>query len=170
MEIALINRYNFTRESLDVFSRYQVVKNVYRVKEGEMYLAYRPFVEIWTLERKREKAAEILAGDHIVYGAFEKNGDIVGILLLLPVLEHDRMILDSFHVSTHKRRQGIGRALFAAAKEEAIQCGAKVLYVSACSARETIDFYTAMGFTLSPHPIRCCVEAEPYDIQMECTL
>lgn len=166
----MINRYNFTRESLDVFSRYQVVKNVYRVKEGEMYLAYRPFVEIWTLERKREKAAEILAGDHIVYGAFEKNGDIVGILLLLPVLEHDRMILDSFHVSTHKRRQGIGRALFAAAKEEAIRCGAKVLYVSACSARETIDFYTAMGFTLSPHPIRCCVEAEPYDIQMECTL
>ena len=88
------------------FSRYQVVKNVYRVKEGEMYLAYRPFVETWTLERKREKAAEILAGDHIVYGAFEKNGDIVGIMLLLPVLEHDRMILDSFHVSTHKRRQG----------------------------------------------------------------
>ena len=46
MEIALINRHNFTRESLDAFSRYQVVKNVYRVKEGEMYLAYRPFVEI----------------------------------------------------------------------------------------------------------------------------
>ena len=68
MEIALINRHNFTRESLDAFSRYQVVKNVYRVKEGEMYLAYRPFVETWTLERKREKAAEILAGDHIVYG------------------------------------------------------------------------------------------------------
>ena len=164
----MINRHNFTRESLDAFSRYQVVKTVYRVKEGEMYLAYRPFVETWTLERKREKAAEILAGDHIVYGAFEKNGDIVGILLLLPVLEHDRMILDSFHVSTHKRRQGIGRALLAAAKEEAIRCGAKALYVSACSARETIDFYTAMGFTLSPHPIRCCVEAEPYDIQMEC--
>lgn len=73
MEIALINRHNFTRESLDAFSRYQVVKNVYRVKEGEMYLAYRPFVETWTLERKREKAAEILAGDHIVYGAFEKK-------------------------------------------------------------------------------------------------
>lgn len=47
---------------------------MYRVKEGEMYLAYRPFVETWTLERKREKAAEILAGDHIVYGAFEKTG------------------------------------------------------------------------------------------------
>lgn len=66
--------------------------------------------------------------------------------------------------------RGIGRALFATAKEEAIRCGAKALYVSACSARETIDFYTAMGFTLGPHPIRCCVEAEPYDIQMECTL
>lgn len=103
MEIALISRHNFTRESLDAFSRYQVVKTVYRVKEGEMHLVYRPFVETWTLERKRERAAEILAGDHIVYGAFE-NGDIVGILLLLPVLEHDRMILDSFHVSTHKRR------------------------------------------------------------------
>lgn len=80
------------------------------------------------------------------------------------------MILDSFHVSAHNAGRGIGRALFAAAKEEAIRCGAKALYVSACSARETIDFYTAMGFTLSPHPIRCCVEAEPYDIQMECAL
>ena len=165
----MIDRHNFTRKSLDSFSRYQVVKNVYRVKEGEIYLVYRPFVETWTLERKREKAAEILAGDHIAYGAFE-NGDIVGILMLLPVLEHGRMILDSFHVSAHKRRQGIGRGLFAAAKEEAIRRGAKALYVSACSARETIDFYTAMGFTLSPHPICCCAEAEPYDIQLECVL
>ena len=43
-------------------------------------------------------------------------------------------------------------------------------YASCCSAEETIDFYKAMGFRLSEHPIPSCVEDEPFDIQMECRL
>ena len=80
------------------------------------------------------------------------------------------MIIYSFHVSADRRRHGIGRALFASAKDEAVRRGAVALYVSACSAEETVDFYRAMGFTVSLHPIRSLADNEPCDIQMECAL
>lgn len=160
MNITLVDSGNFSRSSLDDFSRYQTVKNVYRLKDGELCLVYHPFTETWTPERKDEKAREILAGRHIVYGAFEGER-IVGILMLLPEPDHGRLVIDS---------HGIGRALMAAAKGKAISAGASALYVSACSAQETIDFYRAMGFAVSPQPIRSYAEAEPCDIQMECRL
>ena len=169
MDIALLNRQNFSRKSLNSFSRYQTVKNVYRLADGALRLVEHPFTEDWTPARKDEKAREILAGKHIVYGALA-DGGVVGILMLLPELEHGRMIVDSFHVSAEWRRRGIGRALLAAAKEEALRHGADALYVSACSAQETIDFYRAMGFAVSPRPIRSYAEDEPYDVQMECAL
>ena len=34
----------------------------------------------------------------------------------------------------------------------------------------TIDFYMAMGFRVSQHPIQSRVDDEPWDIQMECVL
>lgn len=169
MDIAIIDSHNFNRHSLDSFSRYQTVKNVYRLTDGKLSLVYHPFTEDWSPERKDEKAREILGGGHIVYGAFD-GGQVVGCIMLLPQPDRGRMIIDSFHVSAGRRRQGIGRALLAAAKAEAVGHGAKALYVSACSAQETIDFYVAMGFEVSTHPIRSYMDAEPYDIQMECVL
>ena len=169
MDIVLLDQHNFSRESLNDFSREQVVKNVYRLTDGALHLVYHPFTETWTPERKDKKAQEILAGKHIVYGAF-KDGRLVGILMLLPTLDHGRMRIDSFHVSAERRRHGIGRALFEAAKAEAVRHGADALYVSACSSEETINFYRAMGFAVSSRPIRFCVEDEPWDIQMECRI
>lgn len=169
MNIALIDRRNFSWKDLDSFSRYQEVEFVYRIADGEFRSVYHPFTETWSLEQKNEKAREILDGKHIAYGAFE-NGRIVGILMLLPELDRGRMIIDSFHVSAEMRRHGIGRALLTAAKEKAALCGADALYVSACSSRETVDFYIAMGFKVSLHPIPSRVNDEPYDIQMECAL
>lgn len=166
-EIVLIDKNNFTSESLDDFCRYQEVKKVYRLVEGTLQLVYHPFIEDWTPEDKREKAKEIQSGTHIVYGAFE-GSKVVGEIMLLPELDRGRMIIDSYHVTAGKRRHGIGRALFEAAKSEALRHGAAALYASACSSQETINFYLAMGFVVSPHPIRACVDAEPCDIQMEC--
>lgn len=169
MNITLIDKCNFSRKDLDSFSRYQEVEFVYRMADGDLRSVYHPFTETWSPEQKDEKARKILDGKHIVYGAFE-NGRIVGILMLLPGLNRGRMIIDSFHVSAEMRRHGIGRALLAAAKEKAASCGADALYVSACSSRETVDFYMAMGFRVSLHPIQSRVNDEPYDIQMECAL
>lgn len=48
--------------------------------------------------------------------------------------------------------------------------GAAALYISACSAEETIAFYLAMGCRLSPSPIPAMAQDEPWDIQLEYSL
>ena len=166
IEIILLNESNFYHNSLDYFSRYQIVEYEYRLVDGVLHLCRNPFIDDWSAERKREKANEILSGKHIVYGAVDENR-IIGIILLCSELDHNRMIIDSFHVSADKRRQGIGLNLLKAAKEEAIKRGAAILYVSASPAQETIDFYTTMGFKVSLNPIESYVNDEPDDIQME---
>ena len=169
MEVYLINKNNFNMYSMDDFDRHQVVENVYRLMDGHLQIVRTSFTENWSLVRKRQIAAEIVNAKYIAYGAFEQ-GRVIGTLLLLPELNEGRMIIDGFHVSAEYRRKGAGRLLFHAARQEAEKRGAKALYASACSAKETIDFYRAMGFKLSENPIRSCVEKEPFDLQMECVL
>ena len=169
LEIKLIDSSNFTRDSLKGFRRHQEVKNVYRLQNGNLTLVYNPFTEDWDAARLTEKAEEILSGKYITYGAFEGNR-VVGEIMLVPGLNKGRLIIDSFHVSRDYRRHGIGRALFEAARQEALKMGAQALYASCCSSEETINFYSAMGFRLSSDPIPSLAEAEPYDLQMECML
>lgn len=169
LEIKLADKNNFGRNSLNDFKRYQEVKNVYRLKDGQLRLVYNPFTEDWDDERRIEKAEEILSGQYVTYCAFEGNR-VVGEIMLLPQLNKDRLIIDSFHVYSDYRRRGIGRALLDAARQEALKRGAHALYASCCSAEETIRFYTAMGFRRSDDPIASCIEDEPYDLQMECKI
>lgn len=169
MEIKLIDSHNFTRDSLKGFRRYQEVKNVYRLQNGNLTLVCNPFTEDWDAARLIEKAEEMLSGRYVTYCAYEDNR-VVGEIMLIPTLNKGRLIIDSFHVSSDCRRRGIGRALFEAARQEALKRGAHALYASCCSAEETIDFYSAMGFRLSSDPIPSLAEAEPYDLQMECMI
>ena len=169
MEIKLADAANFRPDSLRDFRRYQEVTNVYRLRDGEPTLVYAPFTEDWDAARRAEKAEEILSGRFITYCAFEGER-VVGEIMLLPELNRGRLIIDSFHVSGGFRRRGIGRELLAAARQEAENRGAHALYASCCSAEETIRFYTAMGFRLSPDPILSFAEDEPFDLQMECPI
>ena len=160
---------NFDETSLDSFDRYQEVQNVFRMENGKLVLRKHPFTETWLSERRREKAAEILSGEYITYCAFD--GDtVVEEIMLIPELNENRLIIDSFHVSRDYRRHGIGRRLIETARDYAKNRGAAALYASCSSAEETIRFYMAMVFELSEHPITGCVKDEPFDIQMECRL
>lgn len=166
IDIKQADRSNFSERSMDSFDRYQEVRNVFRAENGTLVLKQLYFVETWSPERRREKAAEILSGKYITYCAFD--GDVVvGEIMLIPDLNDQRLIVDSFHVSRDYRRHGIGRRLIKAACDCAKSRGADALYASCCSAEETIRFYTAMGFEPSENPIPSCVEDEPFDIQME---
>ena len=169
LEIKLVDSNNFTRDSLKGFQRYQEVKNVYRLQNGNLTLVYNPFTEDWDAARLIEKAEEILSGRYVTYCAYEGN-HVVGEITLIPKPNKGRLIIDSFHVSRDYRRCGIGRALFEAARQEALKRGAHALYASCCSSEETINFYSAMGFRLSSDPIPSLAEAEPYDLQMECMI
>ena len=166
IEIKQADTSNFNEFSMDSFDRYQEVQNVFRMENGKLVLKKQPFTETWSVGRRREKAAEILSGEYITFCAFDGDS-VVGEIMLLPKLNENRLIIDSFHVSRDYRRHGIGRRLVETARDCAKSRGAEALYASCCSAEETIRFYYAMGFEPSEHPIPSCVEEEPFDIQME---
>ena len=117
MTIEKLTRDNFALSSLDGFVRTQPVTEVYRKFGGEYRLVNEPFTDDWSPARKREKAAEILSGAYIVYGAW-LDGRLAGFVMLANALNKNRLIVDSFHVSRDARRHGIGRALFECAKQK----------------------------------------------------
>ena len=102
LEIKLVDRNNFTRDSLKGFRRYQEVKNVYRLQNGKLTLVSNPFTEDWDDARLIEKAEEILSGRYVTYCAFEGE-HVVGEIMLIPGLNKGRLIIDSFHVSRDYR-------------------------------------------------------------------
>ena len=169
IEIKQADRNNFCETSLDLFDRSQEVQNVWRIENGRFVLKFRPFTETWSPEQRRKKAGEILSGRYITFCAFEGDA-VVGEIMLIPELNEGRLIIDSFHVSRPIRRCGIGRRLIETVADYARGRRASALYASCCSAEEAIDFYRAMGFRLSEHPIPSRVEDEPFDIQMELRL
>ena len=56
IEIKPADRSNFTEFSMDLFDRFQEVRNVYRIENGILVLKNHPFTETWSPERKREKS------------------------------------------------------------------------------------------------------------------
>ncbi|MBR6418892.1 MAG: GNAT family N-acetyltransferase [Oscillospiraceae bacterium] len=167
IKIELLSDTNFCIESLDLYNRKQDVNKVYRRIDGDFSLVECKYTEDWDLNKKRSVAKQISSDDHITYIALE-NDKVVGFISLLKQLNGPYMILDMMQVSSECRGQGIGRRLFEAGKDEARKNGAEALYISACSAEETIAFYRAMGSNLASDPIKEIAEEEPFDLQMIC--
>lgn len=163
--IELLTEKNFHADSLDCYVRTQQVRQVYRKVDGVYALVELPYVEDWSLEKKRQIAAALSCEDCISYLALEED-KVVGFIGLKKQLNSGYMILDMMHVSAGCRGQGLGRALFRKGLEEAERAGAKGLYISACSSKETIAFYRAMGAELTEQPIPEMAEEEPFDLQM----
>lgn len=128
-----------------------------------------PYIEDWTLERRRQIAKNISTDEYISHVALEGE-KVIGFIALKKQLVDEYMILDMMHISAECRGQGLGRKLFELGKKEAKNKGAKALYISACSSEETIAFYKEMGATITNHPIREIAEEEPYDLQMICVV
>lgn len=167
--IELLTEKNFNGNSLDNYVRTQQVTQVYRNIDGRYVLVELPYVEDWSLERKREIARELSGEDFIGYLALEQTR-VVGFIGLKKQLHSGYMILDMMHVCAAYRGKGLGKALFQKGMEEGKKAGAKGLYISACSSKETIAFYRAMGAELTAQPIPELAEAEPFDLQMVCPL
>jgi ribosomal protein S18 acetylase RimI-like enzyme len=167
IKIELLSETNFCIESLDLYNRKQDVNMVYRRIGGDFTLVECKYTEDWDLNKKRSVAKQISRDDYITYIALD-NDKVVGFISLLKQLNGPYMILDMMQVSSECRGQGIGRRLFQAGKDEARKNGAEALYISACSSKETIAFYRAMGSDLTSDPIKEIAEEEPFDLQMIC--
>lgn len=165
IKIEALTQANTPVSALDNFLRTQPVTFVYRKIGGEYILIPCPFTDDWSSERKREKAVELTSGNLIAYGAFVK-GELIGFIGLRKELHGSRMIVDTLHVSAPYRGHGVGKQLFRCGISEAKNRGAEELYISACSSKETVAFYQAMGAEITDHPIPEMVAEEPFDIQM----
>ena len=129
IEIKQADRNNFCETSMDSFDRFQEVQNVWRTENGRLVLNFQPFTETWSPEQRRKKAGEILSGRYITFCAFEGDA-VVGEIMLIPELNENRLIIDSFHVSRGFRRCGIGRRLLETVADYARGRGASALYAS----------------------------------------
>jgi len=74
--------------------------------------------------------------------------------------------LKFLHVSQGWRGHGLGRQLFALAREQALAMGGQGLYVSATPSRHTVDFYQGLGCQLLDVPDPELLRLEPEDIHL----
>ena len=105
IEIKQADRNNFCETSMDSFDRFQEVQNVWRMENGRLVLIFHPFTETWSPEQRRKKARDILSGRFITFCAFEADA-VVGEIMLIPELNENRLIIDSFMFPA--RSDGVG--------------------------------------------------------------
>ncbi|WP_338045214.1 GNAT family N-acetyltransferase [Paenibacillus humicola] len=101
-------------------------------------------------------------------GAYDK-GKLVGFGVLAHRLrgkENNRLQVDLMHVTRAYRRQGIGSRILDALRQEAIEKGAKYLYISSTETESAVKFYFSCGASLTPEIDEELFEKEPYDIHM----
>ena len=142
MRVERLTEDNFNSHSLDNFIRHQVVTECLRNVDGNWILLPISFVEEWNLDKCREEASVIannLKGDLIAYGAFNKT-DLMGYITVGTErlgTKRQYVQLVSFQVSEPFRGMGVGRKLFEKAAGIAREYGAKKLYISAHSSKES---------------------------------
>ena len=157
------------------FIRHQVVTQCWRKENGIWVIKDDPFVDDWTEEEYRELVRclkNTVAAGGFVYGAFVNHALKGFVSVESGYLDGPcrYMDLSSIHVSEDCRGQGIGRALFLAAKRWAKSQGGEALYISAHSAVESQAFYAKMGCVDARQYNPEHVRKEPWDRQLECPL
>ncbi len=167
-----LNPDNFTGHSLDDFVRRQTVTESWRRINKEWKLVPNVYEENWTPEQCRIIAEDVLHHiklDQMGFGAFDGER-LIG---FATVSRHvfgvtaSYVQLVCFQVSEEYRRRGIGRKLFFLACREARRLGARKLYISAHSSRESQAAYRALGCTPAEEVNERLAAEEPFDVQME---
>lgn len=168
----VLSEENFDKYSLDQFIRYQEVKECWRKVEDQWVLLPIAYTENWDVQKCREIAEDIqrgLDGEYVAYGALEQNHIVGFIVLKRPLFGSacQYVELALFQVSEPFRHAGIGKQLFRMACEGARELGAKKLYISAHSSKESQAAYRKLGCIEAMEINETLAENEPCDVQME---
>jgi len=138
---------------LNEIDRYEIVEEVYYLRDGKLALEkeYREIIDISDISEVIEDYIEDYDDDGTFIGAFdgEKLVALSGITGNLIGENKDMIQLSALWVSNKYRKKGIGRQLISMLKKKAKQSGAKKLYVSSESSKNTVDFYRGTGFDLT---------------------
>lgn len=166
---------NFDEHSLDLFKRYQEVKQCLRYVNDQYIYVDNSFVEDWDIEKCRIVANEIIhaiKNGAIAYGAFYGNR-VIGFIYVDTNYfgkENQYIELKLFQVSSEFRNKGIGKSLFSLTCTEAKKTKATKLYISAHSSKESQEAYRHIGCVPAQEINQQLAEDEPCDIQMEYSL
>ncbi len=157
------------------FRRHQEVTQCWRKENGQWVIRPVSFTEDWG-EKEFDFVCHCLkntiATGGQVWGAFHR-GNLRGIVSVecAPMGSRGQYReMTCLHVTEGLRGQGIGRELFARAKEAARELGGEKLYISSHSSVESQAFYKAMGCVEAEEYSAIHVEREPFDCQIECKL
>lgn len=161
-----------TLELFSGFDRYQRVEQCWRKSDGRWVLLDIPFEERWGPEEFRILISclrNTLGTGGSVFAAFGGSG-LVGFGSVESGFfgeSAEYLQLSSLHVSYGERGKGLGGRLFEYACKEARRMGAKKLYISSHSSKETQAFYRAMGCREALFINEALLELEPFDCQLE---
>jgi len=164
-----------TPDMLKYFNRYQDVKRCWRKENGNRVLKDIAFVEQWEDKEKKENIDSLkqcIERGGSVFGVFA-GGCMIGFASVdseLTGSKKEYAHMGMLHVSYEHRNKGIGKKMFAAVCERAVEFGAKKLYISSHSSEESQAFYKAVGCVEAVEIDPAAVEKEPCDCQLEFVL
>lgn len=160
-------------QRLRLIDRAEVIDEFYRLQDGVLLrYAQHEVVEGWP-QGEAEHDALILQQCYQrggwLQGVFDGQALVAAAVVdCLPIegAGLDLRQLKFLHVSRAYRGLGLGRQLFAQAREQALIMGAQGLYVSATPSRHTVDFYTGLGCEPLAVPDPELLRLEPEDIHL----
>ncbi|MGC5702236.1 GNAT family N-acetyltransferase [Pseudomonas sp. NFXW11] len=158
---------------LKLIDRAEIIDAFYRVQEGRLLRYAQHEVVLGWPAGEAEHDALILQQCYRrggwLYGFFDEGALVAAAVVdCLPIecAGLDLRQLKFLHVSQAYRGQGLGRQLFALAREQALAMGAQGLYVSATPSQHTVDFYLGLGSELLATPDPQLLALEPEDIHL----
>jgi ribosomal protein S18 acetylase RimI-like enzyme len=154
----------------------------YRVEHGELVEAPVPEamadIPPWDPDGSGEHSvasyiasyASLVADGALLFGAFDADGEVMGLAAVDPAFEPGVAWLAALHVSRRHRRRGAATALWDACAASARDAGARSLYVSATPTGSAVGFYLSRGCRLADPVHPTLFAAEPDDIHLICPL
>jgi predicted N-acetyltransferase YhbS len=175
----MISGRNLSRDEIEQIwsiDRSEVIEAVYYYENGELVLKREHYTMRGWPPGEAERYMPVLDACYDqggwFYGLYD-NHRLVGVAVLESRFigrQRDQLQLKFLHVSSSYRGQGLGKQLFDLAVAEAIQRGAKRMYISATPSENTIHFYLHLGCKITPEPDPDLFALEPEDIHLEFNL
>jgi ribosomal protein S18 acetylase RimI-like enzyme len=160
--------------------RSERVEVQYRVEDGRLVEVPVFMVDIppWDPDGSGENSvarhmafyAKVVADGAALLGAFDDDGELMGLASVHPMFEPGLAWLATLHVSRTHRRRGAASALWDAGVALAREAGARSLYVSATPTGSAIGFYLGRGCRLADPVHPELFAHEPEDIHFVCPL
>ncbi len=173
--ITVLKQENLKNEALENLNRYQETTRIKYISNGEILEKDESFIDEWDKDRKIDIVkylVDLINRQGIVIGAYIKN-KLIGFTAIESEFfgsENQYLELTFAHVSKDYRGLGIGEKLMDKSKEEALNKGAKKLYLGTHPSIESQGFYKKVGCGLAEEINKDIYDREPLDLQLELIL